>query len=98
VNFVLVFCRTGTKVTGFGADTTGAGAGVILQQDIDPSSNSGSAIFENISSSSATMHGHLACIKKRTSKVRAKVSAADKSVAVNAIKQKVDQLEAELSP
>jgi hypothetical protein len=97
VNFVLVFCRSGTKVTGFGADTSGNGVGVILQQNIDPSSNSGSALFENISSSSATMRGHLACIKKRTSRVRSKVSAANRAAALEAVRHKRDQLQAELN-
>jgi hypothetical protein len=95
VNFVLVFCPGGTKATGFGANTSGNGIGVVVQQDL--SSDSGSALFQNISGSSATMHGKLACIKKGTSSARAKVSAADKAAALEAIRYQRDKLEAELN-
>jgi hypothetical protein len=95
VNFVLVFCPGGTKATGFGANTSGNGVGVVVQQDL--SSDSGSALFQNISGSSATMHGKLACIKKGTSSTRGKVSPAEKSAALAAIRDRRDKLEAELN-
>jgi hypothetical protein len=98
VNFVIARCPRGTRVTGFGANTTGAGAGVVLQQDIFGPENAGGAIFQNISDTGATMHGHVACMKNRTSKVRAKVSADDSSAALDALRAKADQLEAELGP
>ena len=93
VQLVSLFCPGGTKVTGFGASTSGAGVGIVLVQDIQGPANGGYAIFENITNSAAKLNGHIACVKKATSKTQAKTAAA-RSEALKAAHQREQLLAA----
>jgi hypothetical protein len=99
VQFVLVFCPASTKVTGAGSSTPGIS--YVNEQSIDRGSNSITVFYINVSSSPSTIRAQAACVKKKTSRTRAKlgVSAAltqEREQAIQRAERKRSELQAQL--
>lgn len=97
VNYVLLFCPSGTRITGIGSST--GGLAYVNEQHIHPSSNSGSVFYIDNFGSASTIRAQIACVKARTSTASGKVSAAshDERQAVRqAAQEKRDRLQAQL--
>ena len=60
VNFVLLFCPSGTRITGIGSSTSGLA--YVNEQDIHPSSNSGSVFYIDHFGSASTIRAQIACV------------------------------------
>lgn len=95
VDFVLLFCPRGTKVTGVGSSTDGLG--YVNEQEIDPGTNSGTAFYVDQFVESTTIRAQIACVKHKTSKTRAKTTASARRAVQQADRAKVARLKATLT-
>jgi hypothetical protein len=97
IDFILLFCPGGTKITGTGSDTNGLA--YVNAQEIDPSSNSGSVFYVDAFGQTSTIRAQIACVKKKTSSVHAKLAPAspqERQDALEAAREKRDRLQAQL--
>jgi hypothetical protein len=100
VDFILLFCPNGTRITGTGSDTNGLA--YVNAQDIDPSTDSGSVFYVDDFGSQSKIEAQIACVKKKTSSVRTKLSTTaasseERQAALQAAREKRDQLQARLN-
>jgi hypothetical protein len=95
VDFVLQFCPNGTRVTGVGSSADGLA--YVNEQEIDPGSNSGTVFYIDNTNTTTTIRSQLACIVKKTSKARGKVSRSARNAVRQADRAKRDRLQAALS-